>query len=189
MKTSQAGIDLIKKFEGCKLKAYRLPDEQYNTIGYGHYGPDVLDGMTISRERAEEYLRLDLDRFERGVRNNSPIELAQPQFDALVSYSYNRGLGGLEQLIKHCRTAESIRDGIVTYWGSKKRYKMALIKRRIKERDLFKSGMPKSQPTVYDIALEVIEGKWGTGEARKNALNGAGWDPERVQAEVNHILL
>lgn len=49
MTTSKNGIDLIKQFEGCRLKAYKaLPSEQYYTIGYGHYGADVTAGMTIS---------------------------------------------------------------------------------------------------------------------------------------------
>ena len=60
----QVGIDLIKRFEGCKLKAYQLAGEQYYTIGYGHHGPDVLPNMTISQERAEEMLKLDLVKYE-----------------------------------------------------------------------------------------------------------------------------
>ena len=67
MKTSQQGVDLIKKYEGCKLVAYRLKGEKYNTIGYGHYGPDVKDGMVITKTEAEALLKIDLQKFESYV--------------------------------------------------------------------------------------------------------------------------
>ena len=54
MKTSTAGINLIKQFEGCRLTAYKpVPTEKYWTIGYGHYGQDVTPGMKISHGEAE----------------------------------------------------------------------------------------------------------------------------------------
>lgn len=57
MKLDKKGLDLIKSFEGCKLKAYKcVPTEKYYTIGYGHYGKDVKPGMVINSKQAEELL-------------------------------------------------------------------------------------------------------------------------------------
>ena len=138
---SQAGIDLIKKFEGCRLKAYRLPGEKYFTIGYGHSGADVYESMTISQSEAENLLRNDLVKFEGYVKKYvTDIVLTQHRLDALVSYTYNRGPGKLSaELAANCRTVQEYADGIVKYWGSAQRYKDALIRRRKEERALFLS--------------------------------------------------
>ena len=134
----QVGIDLIKRFEGVRLKAYQLAGETYYTIGYGHHGADVLPNMTISQERAEELLRLDLVRFENYVKKYvTDITLTQNRLNALTSYCYNRGPKGIKQLAENCHTVQEYADGIVTYWGSAQRYKAALIKRRQAERDVF----------------------------------------------------
>jgi lysozyme len=88
-KTSQAGVDLIKRWEGCKTGAYLCPAGVW-TIGYGHTST-VKPGMCISYDRAEELLKMDLQRFERTVRDSVTVPLTQPQFDALVSFVYNVG--------------------------------------------------------------------------------------------------
>ena len=85
MKTSQIGVDLIKSFEGCRLAAYKpVPTEKYWTIGYGHYGADVVPGIKITQAQAEAYLKKDLERFENAVTRTG-LALNQNQFDALVS--------------------------------------------------------------------------------------------------------
>jgi len=88
---NQAGLDLIKRFEGCKLSAYRCP-ANIPTIGYGHTGPDVQMGLTITAERAEELLRADLSKFERGVAS-AATNPNDNQFAAMVSLAFNIGLG------------------------------------------------------------------------------------------------
>ena len=88
--TSSKGLDLIKSFEGCELKAYVCPAGVL-TIGYGHTGADVHPGMEISTAEAEELLRTDLIRFERAVDNHITVPIKQCQFDALVSFTYNCG--------------------------------------------------------------------------------------------------
>lgn len=92
-KISQRCIDLVKRFEGCELKAYICAAGAL-TIGYGHTGPDVTQGLVITKARAEELLQADLDRFSAGVRNITG-DTTQGQFDALVSFAYNVGLGNL----------------------------------------------------------------------------------------------
>jgi lysozyme len=98
MQTSQKGVDLIKEFEGLRLKAYLCPARVW-TIGYGHTtaaGPPIVQpGMTITKAQAEEILRSDLGKYEAGVLNLVKVSLTQSQFDALVSFAYNCGVGAL----------------------------------------------------------------------------------------------
>jgi len=97
MKTSQAGIDLIKEFEGIELTAYPDPGsggEPY-TIGYGHTG-GVRPGDRITEAEAEDLLKQDLAKFEQGVERLVVVQLGQGEFDALVSFAFNVGLGALE---------------------------------------------------------------------------------------------
>lgn len=109
MKTSQAGIDLIKEFEGIELTAYPDPGsggEPY-TIGYGHTG-DVLPGEKITEQKAEELLRIDLRRFELAVEKLVKVKLSQPEFDALVSFTFNVGEGAFDSssLLRRLNTGE-----------------------------------------------------------------------------------
>lgn len=93
--TSDCGVELIKELEGFRSTAYKaLPSEAYYTIGFGHYGADVYDGMKITREQGEQMLRQDLPKYEGYVNNflsKYNISLQQNQFDALVSFTYNLG--------------------------------------------------------------------------------------------------
>jgi len=93
--TSQAGVDLIKSFEGCQLKAYVCPAGVL-TIGYGHTGPDVKQGMQITEAYAEELLRQDLKRFEDAVKQIIQVSLRQQEYDAIVSFAFNVGASALE---------------------------------------------------------------------------------------------
>jgi len=101
MKTSPNGLQLIRKYEGYKSTPYRCPAGLY-TVGYGHVignGLQLPDewNRTLSRGEINELLRTDLARFERGVLRYCPVYLTQPQFDALVSFSFNLGLGVLQR--------------------------------------------------------------------------------------------
>jgi lysozyme len=88
------GIKLIKSFEGCRLKAYRCPAGVL-TIGYGHTG-SVKDGQSIIQSEADRLLVEDLQKFVNGVGSCVKVEITQNQFDALVSFAYNCGLGALK---------------------------------------------------------------------------------------------
>lgn len=92
--TNAAGIALIKSFEGCKLTAYLCPANVW-TIGYGHTGPDVKRGLTITQDQADALLRADLRKFETGVARMT-TGATDNQFAALVSLAYNVGLGALK---------------------------------------------------------------------------------------------
>jgi lysozyme len=112
MQMSQEGIDaLLKKFEGCKLKAYRCP-AGICTIGYGHTSaagaPEVKDGMTITQKEADDILRRDLVKFETAVFGMVHQPLTQHQFDVLVDFAYNAGVGALQKstLLKKVNAAQ-----------------------------------------------------------------------------------
>lgn len=95
MRISGKGVALIKEFEGCKLKTYKC-SAGVDTIGFGSTGAHVKPGMVITQAQAESLLLKDLERFERGVARLAP-KTTQAQFDALVSFAFNLGLGNLEK--------------------------------------------------------------------------------------------
>lgn len=143
MKTSDAGIKLLKEFEGLRLMAYKcLPSEKYFTIGYGHYGPDVKIGMRITAEQAENMLRNDLGRYEANVmRYDSIYHWSQNEFDALVSFCYN--IGSIDQLTNYGkRDRKTIADKMLLYVNSGGVRLQGLVNRRIKEQALFLSSQP-----------------------------------------------
>lgn len=96
MTTSQAGVDLIKKWEGFRATMY-LDAVGKPTIGYGtlidRADEQYLRTATITEAQAEELLRRDLVPFEQAVNEAITVRLSQNQFDALVSFVYNVGPG------------------------------------------------------------------------------------------------
>lgn len=138
---NEAGLELIKSFEGCRLTAYKaVPSEQYYTIGWGHYGADVTVGMVISQEQADDMLRADLERYEGYVSSTSycPItdELNDNQFSALVSFCYNCGEGSLKTLCAG-RTEKQISEKMPMYNRSGGNVLAGLVRRRAAEVELF----------------------------------------------------
>lgn len=95
MRTSEKGLALIRQFEGLRLRAYR-DAVNVPTIGYGHTA-GVKMGQEITRERAEELLLAEVERFEGYVERLVTVPLTQGQFDALVAWTYNLGPGALEK--------------------------------------------------------------------------------------------
>jgi lysozyme len=94
MTTGQAGLKLIESFEGLRLTAYwdnHVPP--ILTVGFGHTGSDVSEGMTITQDQAEAYLQQDLATAEGTINTDVTVALNQNQFDALVSLVYNIGSG------------------------------------------------------------------------------------------------
>lgn len=93
MKISAEGLALIKKFEGCELEAYQDAVGVW-TIGYGHI-KGVKEGMTITKQQAEEMLEEELVEYENYVKEAVKYQLDQCMFDALVSWTYNLGPSNL----------------------------------------------------------------------------------------------
>ena len=94
MEISQEGLSLIKKFEGCKLEAYKCAAGVW-TIGYGSTN-GVEENMKISQERADMLLLEDVEVFEEAVNKLVEVPLEQNQFDALVSWTFNLGSTNLK---------------------------------------------------------------------------------------------
>ena len=154
MTTSKAGIALIKRYEGCRLQAYKpIPAERYYTIGYGHYGPDVAPNMVISQAEAEAILVNDLKKYEQAV-NSTGLTLNQSAFDALVSFAYNCGVGNLKKLVAN-RTPEQIADAMLAYNKGSGKVLPGLTKRRQEERALFLSSNPTGNP--YPVPEKFIK--------------------------------
>ena len=148
MNVSSRAIEMLKHHEGVRCKPYRDCVGLW-TIGVGHLigdGKSLPDewNKTFTMEEVDALLRKDLGRFERGVQKFCPVPLKQGEFDALVSFSFNLGLGcfqrstirqallrgdkeaAMESLVKYCKAGGKILKG--------------LQNRRLDERQLFLHG-------------------------------------------------
>lgn len=100
MKLNKAGKDLIKSFEGLRLSAYKCSANK-ETIGFGNTfyedGSPVKMGDTITKERADSLFELIANNFAERVRKEVKTILTDNQFSALVSLSYNIGIGNLQK--------------------------------------------------------------------------------------------
>ena len=171
MNISEIGIQLIKNFEGCVLKAYKCPAGIW-TIGYGHTS-GVKEGQTITLKQAEDYLLQDIRAYEITVNNLVNVPLNQNQFDALVSFCYNLGPNNLKNstLIKllnkkdYLGAAEQFDRWI--YAGGKKL--PGLVKRRAAEKELFLKITESEFYIVIANALNVRK-KPGTNNKIINVL-------------------
>jgi lysozyme len=149
MTTSQKGIDIIKSFEGCRLKAYQDSAGVW-TIGYGTImypsGKRVKAGDRITKECAEEYLAYEIGLKARSVEVfTSDLHLSQNQFDALVSFAYNLGVGALQRstLLKKVRAEKNdpaIRGEFMKWVRAGGKVLKGLQRRRQKEADLYFSA-------------------------------------------------
>lgn len=95
MQISKAGIELIKRFEGCVLTAY-LDVVGVATIGYGHTAGVKL-GDKITQAQADAMLETDVMLRVGAVNNLVRAPITQGQFDALCSFAYNVGVGNLQR--------------------------------------------------------------------------------------------
>lgn len=92
MRLSEQGVTLLIEREGIKLKAYK-DTKGILTIGVGHTGPDVYEGLVIGELHAYDLFAKDRQWAERAVNDNVTQALLQNQFDALVSFVFNIGAG------------------------------------------------------------------------------------------------
>ncbi len=100
MRTSDRGIALIKEFESLRLAPYH-DAAGYPTVGYGHLlsmdkWADLKQWPAITEEKADALLRSDTVNSERAVERFISAPLTQGQFDALVSFTFNLGVGALQ---------------------------------------------------------------------------------------------
>lgn len=158
MKVSQRCIDNIKKDEGVRQRPYQCPALLW-TVGVGH----VIDPMhgrmkledrknlpipagwdrTLSMEEVDEILRQDLARFELGVSRLITVPLTQGQFDALVSFSFNVGLGNLQnstlRMKVNRKDFEGAAEQFLVWTKAGGKVLPGLVKRRTHEKEIFES--------------------------------------------------
>jgi lysozyme len=140
MKTSNAGLELIKSFEGLRLKAYQCPSKKW-TIGYGHtgkiYGIKIVRGLNITERLANKLLLSDVEKFEKKVaKYDKKYKWTQNEFDALVDFAFN--IGSIDKLtVFGTRKKEVIADKILLYNKSNGKVLDGLTIRRHIERIRF----------------------------------------------------
>jgi lysozyme len=158
MKVSDKAIKMIQHHEGVRQRPYRCPAKLW-TIGVGHvmypeHGKLKIDervGLPLrfederifSMDEVNAILRTDLDRFERGVEKFCPVPLSQGMFDALVSFSFNVGLGTLQRSTLRQKVLRGDKEGaaeeLLKYCMAGGKVLRGLQNRRIDERALFLS--------------------------------------------------
>lgn len=145
MKVSQTGLDLIKHFEGLRLTAYLCPAKVW-TIGYGTTGvAEASPGVVITQDRAEQLLQEDIAKFERQVwALVKGAVISQHQFDALVAFAYNVGIGAFKTstMLKKLRQKDytGTASEFLRWTKSKGKELPGLVKRRRAESLLFLGG-------------------------------------------------
>ncbi|MGL4230893.1 MAG: lysozyme [Casimicrobium sp.] len=142
MKISDAGLDLIKEFEGLRLEAYLCPASVW-TIGYGTTR-GVKEGMKITREEAERFLRADVEKYEQAVNELMQQGFtSQTQFDAFVSLAYNIGRQAFatSTALKRHRNGDfaGAADAITWFNRGGGRVLPGLVRRREAEKKLYLS--------------------------------------------------
>lgn len=142
MKISEEGISLIKKFEGCELRAY-LDAVDVPTIAYGRT-KDVKIGDICTQQQAEDWLEEELVEYAGYVEKAVTVPLEQNQFDALVSWTYNLGPSNLNRSTALKLLNMSEYDGVP---AQLKRWNKAggkvlegLVRRREAEAEMFKGN-------------------------------------------------
>ena len=137
----KALYDIVKQFEGCKLKAYKCPAGVW-TCGWGSTGPDVTENTVWTQQQADDRLERDLGRFINGVVRTSPNLMAHPnRLAAVTSFAYNVGIGAYQgsTMRKHIDAgAWDLAAGEFQKWNKAGgKVLPGLTKRRAAERQLF----------------------------------------------------
>ena len=158
MKISARGIQLIKHWEGVRYRPYTCSARLF-TIGVGHvlypaqgrlpldqrdaYPLEPNDNRTFSKDEVNGILSTDLQRFEVGVARLFPMVLTQGQNDALVSFAFNLGLGGVQRSTLRSKIlrgeTQEAADEFLKFTRGGGKILPGLVKRRNDERALFLS--------------------------------------------------
>lgn len=175
METSKNGIELIKRFEGCRLEAYR-DAAGVVTIGYGWTKPvdgrPLRMGMRITQERAEALLKDGLSSFEANVaKHDGKYHWSQNQFDALVSFAYN--IGSIDQLTANgTRSIQEIARKMTQYCKAGGRTLDGLVRRREAERDLFLKPVQKPVQAAEIEPQRHVQMNYRPGKEYTVAVSG-----------------
>lgn len=137
MEITNEVVEKIKEFEGLRLESYRCASGVW-TIGYGHT-KGVKSGMKITRQKALDLLKADLEEVKKKVDSNlnlRKLEVNQYQYSALCSFTFNCGSTNLARLTKD-RTADQIGQAILLYNKSNGKVLQGLVNRRQWEFDYY----------------------------------------------------
>ena len=140
MKISQAGLDIIKHYEGCRLTSYKCPAGVW-TVGFG-WTEGVTPGMTITRAQAEELLIRGVVSYEKAVQETiDDAKTTQNQFDAMVSLCYNIGPANFRKstVAKQHKLGDyaAAADAFLMWNKAGGKVLAGLVKRREAERSLY----------------------------------------------------
>lgn len=172
MNVSNVGVNLVKKWEGCRLMAYLDPGG-IPTIGYGHTA-GVKIGDKITEEKATEFLLQDLKKAEAAVNKYSGYGFNQNEYDALVSFAYN--VGSINQLCKNgTRTKYQIAQHIQAYVLCNGKRLTGLVNRRKEEYNLFIKPVndpesPYKSGASYTVIVNGLNVRTGAGTNYPKAL-------------------
>ncbi len=142
MKTSPAGIALVKKYEGLRLKRYK-DSARLDSIGWGHLILPHEDFTEISPVTAGRLLRRDLATAEHAVGELVTVPLSEPRRDALISFTFNLGVGALKrstllQRVNEGRHAE-VPEQFCRWIKAAGKPLIGLARRRIAEAEMYLS--------------------------------------------------
>lgn len=147
MEPSENCYNLIRSKEGLSLRAYPDPGTGGDpwTIGYGHTGPEVHPGMTITRQEADDLLRQDAERVSAQVQNLVMAPLTQNEFDALVCFVYNVGVSNFAKSTMLRKLNQQDYDGAANEfdrWTRAAGHVLpGLVARRQEEKELFNASV------------------------------------------------
>ena len=188
-RTNGEGLALIKRWEGCKLEAYRDVGGVW-TIGYGHTRT-ARQGLTITQEQAEGLLREDLRVYEAAVDDAVHVDLTENQFAALVSWTFNVGVGAMRRsaLIRRLNAGEY--DAVPTELARWNKVKGAVVpglsNRRAAEAGLWARGSfvvsrnvaptdpPASSPAMDAGKIGGVAAAAATAAPAITSLGGLHW--------------
>lgn len=190
-KLSEKGLQFLisSRNEAFHAEAYKRENEQYWTIGYGHYGSDVKPGMVITEEEARKLLRQDIAEAENAVNKNVKVPISQNMFDALVSFTFNVGTGAFQEstLLKKLNAGDYKGAQQEFYkWTKDDSGKVlgGLVHRREKEAEMFGTDItsdnklavdainPLLQYTDVNLEEYATKRQGGKGYADKTAVSG-----------------
>ncbi len=160
MTVGTAGINLIKKHEKCRLTAYKPTPDDVPTVGWGHTGPGIIEGLTIAQETADVMLQTDLAKYDAAVSEKCP-STAPLQHDAMVSLCFNVGCAAFHtssvaRLHNAGRYSEAC-QAFALFNKQKGKVLLELVHRRAEEAALYAEGT-----TIPDsVKVEVADGAEG----------------------------
>ena len=145
---SKNGLSLTGSFEGARLTAYQDQVGVW-TIGYGHTGPEVHNGLTITQDQANQLLMQDVASAASAVNRLVMIALTQDEFDALVDFTFNVGTGNFaSSTLLRDLNSSNFADAATQFerWDHAGGGIVAgLLRRRQAEAALFEAGMVTAQ--------------------------------------------